>query len=220
MADTPLTHEVLKARHRDQRDEWPQSLSLRVHRALSWLDRAEQCSDDDGRFIFLWIAFNAAYAQEFNDIERNREAKRLAAFLEKIVSLDTHKALYHLIWEQFPNTIRVLLDNQFVFPAFWEHQRGLITEEAWKDAFANANKAARAAIGAGDTAKALGVILVRLYALRNQLVHGGATWNGSVNRDQMRDCTAFLSRLVPVVISLMMDNPGTLWGDPSYPVVN
>jgi hypothetical protein len=144
MADTPLTHEVLKARHRDQRDEWPQSLSLRVHRALSWLDRAEQCSDDDGRFIFLWIAFNAAYAQEFNDIERNREAKRLAAFLEKIVSLDTHKALYHLIWEQFPNTIRVLLDNQFVFPAFWEHQRGLITEEAWKDAFANANKAARA----------------------------------------------------------------------------
>ena len=31
---------------------------------LSWLHRAEQCEDEDGRFIFLWIAFNAAYAQD------------------------------------------------------------------------------------------------------------------------------------------------------------
>ena len=34
-----------------------------VQRALSWLDRAENSTDDpDGAFIFYWIAFNAAYA--------------------------------------------------------------------------------------------------------------------------------------------------------------
>ena len=60
----------------------------------------------------------------------------------------------------------------------------------------------------------------RLYTLRNQLVHGGATWDSEVNREQLRDCTAFLSKLVPVVIELMMDNPDTLWGDPVFPVVS
>lgn len=55
--------------------------------------------------------------------------------------------------------------------------------------------------------------------LRNQIVHGGATWNGSMNRDQVRDCVAILSELVPLVIELMMDNPNTLWGDANFPPV-
>ena len=60
---------------------------------------------------------------------------------------------------------------------------------------------------------------LRLYTLRNQLIHGGATWNGSVNREQLRDCVGLLSKLVPVIIDLMMDSPDTLWGDACYPVV-
>jgi hypothetical protein len=32
-------------------------------------------------------------------------------------------------------------------------------------------------------------------------------------------CSAFLGKLVPYVIQLMMDNPRTLWGDACYPVV-
>ncbi len=82
------------------------------------------------------------------------------------------------------------------------------------------NKAANQALATKKTATALGVVLARMYTLRNQLVHGGATWNSSVNRDQIRDCTAFLGKLVPIVITLMMDHPETLWGDACYPVVD
>ena len=54
-------HATLKARQRELRHAFPESLGLRVHCALSWLYRAEQEPDDyDARFIFLWIAFNAA----------------------------------------------------------------------------------------------------------------------------------------------------------------
>jgi len=64
----PLTHLSLKNRQRAERDKHHINLGLRVHRALSWLDRSEQCTDDyDGKFIFLWIAFNAAYANEFDN---------------------------------------------------------------------------------------------------------------------------------------------------------
>ena len=59
----------------------------------------------------------------------------------------------------------------------------------------------------------------RMYTLRNQLVHGGATWNSAVNREQLKDCTAFLGKLVPFIIELMLDNPQTVWGDALYPPV-
>jgi len=58
-----MDYASLKARHRAEREGWHANLSLRVHRALSWLERAEELAaqeDPDGEFIFLWIAFNAA----------------------------------------------------------------------------------------------------------------------------------------------------------------
>ena len=64
-----LNYSVLKTRHREVRDNFPQALALRTHRALSWLQRAEQeVEDGDARFIFLWIAFNAAYANEIHPL--------------------------------------------------------------------------------------------------------------------------------------------------------
>lgn len=49
--------------------------------------------------------------------------------------------------------------------------------------------------------------------------HGGATYNSSVNREQMRDCCHLMRKLVPTIIEIMMDNPNTFWGDAYYPVV-
>ena len=41
------------------------NLGLRVHRAISWIERAEQESDDaDAALVFYWIAFNSAYAKD------------------------------------------------------------------------------------------------------------------------------------------------------------
>jgi len=65
----------------------------------------------------------------------------------------------------------------------------------------------------------LDIVLSRVYTLRNQLLHGGSTWNSRVNRNQMSDCAKFMECLVPVVIEIMMDNAGEIWGEPCYPVV-
>lgn len=210
----------LKARQRDERDGYPPALALRVHRALSWLSRAEQCGDDDdARFIFLWISFNAAYAQQFGVDERAPEAAKASAFIEKMVSLDVHNQLHALLWEAFPGSVRLLLDNQYVFQLFWDVQIQGGEDTEWRLKFEQANNAALRALGKGDTATLLGVVLVRLYTLRNQLVHGGATWNSSVNREQVRDCSRLMGQLVPAVIEIMMNHPETLWGDACYPVV-
>ena len=214
-----MNYDTLKQRHRDERDGYPANLSLRVHRSLSWLQRAEQLDDPDSRFIFLWIAFNAAYATEINEEYRTTEKTAFRGFLEKLVDLDAGKQLDELTWTEFPRSIRVLLSNRFVFQPFWDHQNGKLSEEEWQDQFARAKVAAQSALGSEDTATVLGIALSRIYTLRNQLIHGGATWSSKVNREQIRDCVALMSQLVPVILTIMMDHPETLWGDACYPVV-
>lgn len=173
-----MQFQSLKQRHRQERDSQHPNLRLRMHRALSWLDRTEQADDLDGRFIFLWIAFNAAYASEIDDRQRLSEPETFKAFLEKFCLLVEKKRIDALIWQEFSISIRVLMDNQYVFQSFWNHRSGKIDEIAWKTRFASGKRAAHLALASGNTSALLGVLFNRLYTLRNQLIHGGATRNG------------------------------------------
>jgi hypothetical protein len=213
------SHKELKARQRRERHTHSPSVALRVHRALSWLGRAEkERADDDARFVFLWIAFNAAYATESHDSEMT-EKRSFKSFLRTLMKLDTRGHLGYLIWREFPNSIRVLLKNEFVFTDFWQHHNERLTAAEWESRFKKSRRAAELALAGGDTLQVLSIVLARLYVLRNQLIHGGATWNGSVNRDQVRDCANLLGKLVPIVIEIMMDHPAHDWGAATYPVI-
>lgn len=220
MATDRLHHAALKTRQRAERDGWHENLSLRVHRALSWLDRAERCGDDaDGRLVFLWIAFNAAYGTDLPEGERSSERARYTSFLRKLCDLDAARRLDALTWSRFPGPIRLLLGNRYAFQPFWDFQAGRIPEAEWRQRFRASTHRAHEALGRQDTVEVLDQALSRLYTLRNQLMHGGATWNSRVNRDQIRDGSALLGDLVPEIVTIMMDHPDTLWGDPAYPVV-
>ncbi len=215
-----MNYQDLKARHRAEREGHPLNLSLRLHRALSWLNRAEQLEDDaDTQFILLWIAFNAAYATEIDERYRLSEQAHFREFVGKLVALDTKKRFQALVWNEFSGSIRVLLDNPYVFYDFWSHHRGEIEAAEWLRRFDAAKKAAHQALSRMDTETVLVIALSRIYVLRNQMMHGGATWNSSVNRDQVRDCGRLLAKLVPLILEVMLDNPGTLWGDACFPVI-
>ena len=137
------TYSELKARQCAERDSYPQNLSL---------DHAEQESDPDSPFIFLWIAFNYYHA---TGNRRPRSPQRTG----------------HLNPRQ------------------------------------------------QNTQVMLSVAFSHMYTLRNQIMHGGAAWNGSLNRYQTRDCEAISAGLAPMVIEIMMDHPGALWGGASYLVI-
>lgn len=211
----------LKARHRAEREGYPQNLSLRVHRALSWLDRAEREKNDaDARYIFLWIAFNAAYATAIDERQHLSEQTHFREFIGKLLDLDRQKHLDALVWQEFSSSIRLLIENKYVDYSFWMWKSGQITEEQWKLHFATSRTKSRQALGKRRTGEVLRIVLGRLYVLRNQLMHGGATWRSGTNRDQVRDGANLLGKLVPLIIELMMDNPKTLWGDAAFPVVD
>lgn len=217
-----LDHAALKAKQRAIRDGFPETMGLRAHRAISWIGRAEAPGeDDDARFIFLWIAFNAAYAdaREFQSVAPSERAA-FGGYFERLVALDSEKRIYMAIWQRFSGPIKMLLDNRYVFNPFWQHHNGIDGFENWEEKFRSSSRSFTQAFQAGDTAKVLSFVFDRLYVLRNQLVHGGSTWNSGVNRAQVRDGAAILAFLMPVFVDLMMDNPGEEWGKPFYPVVN
>jgi len=215
-----LSFAALKAKQRAIRDGFPDAHGLRVHRALSWLNRAELAGDDhDAAFIFYWIAFNAAYADDRDEAVPSGERSAFDDYFRKITDLDGDHRVYAAIWERFPQSIRLLLDNKYVFQPFWKHQNRVAGHEDWEARLARSRKRTQSALADRDTRVVLTFLFDRLYVLRNQLIHGGATWNSSVNRDQVRDGARIMGFLVPIFIDLMMDNAALAWGAPHYPVV-
>lgn len=214
---------VLKAKQRRLRDGFASDFSLRIHRAISWLQGAEAAierDDPDSAYICYWIAFNAVYVQYANLHEQFPERDFFKWYVDLICSLDRQGVVYDVIWRRFAQSIRTLLDNHFVFAAFWRHQHGNAGFEDWRQRFSLERRRIHKALGDQDTATVLTVLFDRLYVLRNQLIHGGATWRGGVNREQVRDGVDILSFLIPHFVDVMMDNPACDWGRPPYPVVD
>ncbi len=214
-----LSFENLKRKQREIRSTFPEPLGLRLHRSISWLGRAEkERTDHDVRFILLWIGFNSAYA---TDIQSDTSSERVSfkVFFDTLVKLDSTHRIYDAVWARFSQEIRNLLDNKYVFAPFWHHQNGLAGHDDWESRLEASGRNIAKAMQRFDTPQMLAIVFDRLYILRNQIVHGGATWNSSINRGQVRDGTAVMGWMLPIFIDVMMDHPEHDWGQPYYPVI-
>ncbi len=209
-----VIEEIYKSKKIENTDQF----NLRIHRGLSWLKKAIQQDDDlDFKFISLWIGFNAVYAQDIVTVQ-DRQAFR--QFLHKICQLDQEQKIYNIIWERYSPTIRLLIENPYVFQSFWDFQNKKISQTAWKEDFDIEKKRVNKALQNQDTIDLLFVIFNRLYTLRNQMMHGGATYKSSVNRKQLQDACNILAALLPAFIHILLDHSKDLdLGKPFYPVV-
>lgn len=213
-----MTSNELKLRLRELGDATPEEFRIRLHRAISWLARAElEAGDDDARFLFLWIAFNAAYAREFgfDDTERNQARQ----FFQQLVELDAGGRLHALLHERFTGDVRLLIENRFVFEPFWKALREHDASDRWSTSFNGSKKAALASVLRKDTLTLLGIVFDRLFVLRNQLVHGGSTHGSKVNREQVLSAAGLMGALVPAVLEAMLQNPEVDFGHIAYPVL-
>ena len=109
-----MNYQSLKIRQRKERDSYSHNAGIRIHRALSWLHKAEKCQGDlDSEFIFLWVTFNAAYSDSINDELIFSEKERFRRFIEEICNLDSsRKQIYNLIWAEFTSSM-------YVVKSFW-----------------------------------------------------------------------------------------------------
>ena len=176
-------------------------LRRRLRRSLSWLERADSGKlDDDVRYIFLWVAFNAAYADARN-LRSLDEWERYTRYFKKLTEEENDKnRIYNILKCKLMNVSLSLVENKYVFRGFWDFlDDGWFNEDKWKKSsygrrFETDRREVRKLLGFGDqlgsmqaalqevdiasreaTIRTLEILFKRLYVLRNQIMHGSAT---------------------------------------------
>jgi hypothetical protein len=196
----------------------PEELGIRLHRSISWLRCAEQQHNDpDLMFITQWIAFNACYAMEVTGQSQKTEREKFRSFITNLIKHDAEKRIFNILWQKFSGPVMMLIENEYVYRGYWDYQRGDAAE--WEKAFKRSNEDAFKYLSANNVAGLLEILLDRLYILRNQLMHGGATYKSKLNRKSVRDGSKILEMLIPIIIDIIMDNPNEEWGKLLFPVV-
>lgn len=213
-----MTSQTLKRKLKALEGQLSETPAIRIHRALSWLKAAEeQEKNQDLRLICLWVAANSLYAMDEASFEALPERERFADFVDRLVQLDENTKLYHLLWNKFSGPVRLLIENKFIYSPFWSYQRGETRD--WEKGFQQSIADASNALARKNVNYLLRIVLDRLYVLRNQLIHGGATYKSQINRAQVRDGANILISLLPVIIEIMMDHPKVNWGKIYYPPI-
>jgi hypothetical protein len=202
----------LKKMHRGLRDTYEESFSIRIHRSLSWLNRAEQEDKDiDAKFIFIWISLNSAYSIHLDAYKNHGDEELRSEFFLTLLKNGQDK-IHEIIYERFSQEVRSILDNEFILTCFWADK------DNWEVKLKNEKREVQEALrDRKQTIYILTILFKRLYVLRNQIFHGGATWQGKLNRQQVKDGASLLSYLMPVLLEIMMLNPDENWGEIAYP---
>ena len=198
------------------------AFATRIKRAISWYDRAEnEIKDADAKVIFFWIAFNALYGE---DKFEEREAKRQNKFLKQIVKLDSNQ-IHTTIKEDCPEEYINLMSNRYICWQYWGEIRNRLSnsgikrkqekdlensmDKRWDSIDAGDETSAKAFLAENEctekrTSQNLCALFERIYELRNQIVHGNASWSADVNRSQVENGCAVLESLIPLFIHLML----------------
>jgi hypothetical protein len=215
---TIIKASTLKAKLKELYNKEEENDIIRLHRAISWVKCAEESAENpDLKFITLWIAFNACYADNENHDISLTEKKRFKDFISRLAILDKDELIFKLLWHKFSGPVRLLVDNTFAYKQFWDAQRGEKVD--WERLFKKSKIDSRNYLAHQQVPELLGVVLDRLYTVRNQLIHGGATYNSKVNRAQVKDAGQILEFLMPIIIDIMLENINEDWGVINYPVI-
>ena len=199
----------------------------RLRRADSWCQRSVEAECDMDKFIFLWIAFNAAYGFElprYGLDAQPGEREKYSGFCNEIVERDEEMRLQRILCDTFYGSVCTLLNNRFIYKPFWEGVWGRRKIRDWESRFARHNKEAQKYLDRGNVGRILEIVLERLYTLRNQIFHGGATYGTGWGKVQVRDGAAVMAAIVPAILDIMRTdidrNPNTdVWGRVAYPRV-
>ncbi|MBO8415001.1 MAG: hypothetical protein IAB19_01305 [Proteobacteria bacterium] len=212
-----------------ERDKFNEGFRIKVHRSLSWLKKAQRLqeleSDEaDIAFVLLWISFNALYGSEISINELGAEENfgdrgGFKHFLNQLCEVDSENRIYNVIWGEYSQSIRLIVDNPYTYQTFWYMHSGQMSSDAMLELYENNKHQLQNALAHQNTPMVLGLLFDRLYTVRNQLVHGGATYGSRVNRSQINDGSRILLLLLPAMLQVCMEHYKEDWGEPVYPVV-
>ena len=224
VGDNDWTVRALRRRWKPRKEQLKGDLRheatlIRIHRALSWMHRAESIADGDAlddKLIFQWIAFNALYGQwDQEEREPMRDRGSWKAFLQRVIDLDADRSIATVLLDH-RKLVLSIYEDEFLSSHFWEdpHEDGKM-----RIAMQSYSEAPRW-YQRKDFAVILKRLVDRVYLMRCQLVHGAATREGRLNRRPLRRCTSMMDRLMPAIVLVLIDHGWAAdWGALCYPPI-
>jgi len=196
-----------------------QNLRIRMHRCFSWMKSAERhhgVEDYDCALLTHWVAFNGLYGQ-WDGINREPkpDIKCWKDFIDQINSVDAAGLLTTFIENQ-RDLILEILDNEYINKYFWEDPTETQAIKSKKD-----HRSAKAWYRDGKFDVIIKRALGRVYVLRCQIMHGGATHGSKLNRDTIALCDDLIRQMLPVIITIITRNgKDQNWGAICYPPID
>ncbi|MBG79801.1 MAG: hypothetical protein CMJ39_03700 [Phycisphaerae bacterium] len=181
-----------------------EAIRIRLHRALSWLKRAEECDADDydGRVIFSWIALNSLYGESATPgVDQDKEWQVRAAFLEAMVEGDANGRIQSWLKPMRSQCDRIL-SEEHLYAFYWSDP----SPEQARRARSTPRTVGRHYHDREEVIKVLLPMIDRISLLRNQLMHGLATCGSSVNRHIVEPCADLIEGLVGVLLQMIIED--------------
>ena len=204
------------------REDRGEGLRIRVHRACRALEQAEAIERDgtdpqalDVALVLRWVALNSLYSAW--DSERGAptpDRVALDRFTTKANSVDQAGRLTAAL-NTLQTQARALIESPFLIERFWA------TDE-WENIRPQRGRMAgfNNEVLEGRAGAALHRLLMAVYFLRCQIVHGGSTIGSSVNRVVVEPAAQVLRVMVGQLIAIVMENGMDVdWGGLCYPPV-
>ena len=214
-----------KIRQEIEENSLDRKFAVRIKRSISWLEGAKKTDDQDSKFALLWIAFNALYAIDHHSCRDKDERKRQIKFFSIIHAIDHEREVCKLIKKKCLVETRNIVSNRYIMPEYWDYvmrKKLQDKQDGYRPKFENKKKSSADKklyrLGRSlmflDTFLTLENIFENLYILRNQIIHGCATWQSKKHRDkpeekdmdQVGDGCKVLEMILPLFIELLMEN--------------
>jgi hypothetical protein len=178
-----------------------QNLLDRVRRADSWIKASARLQSDQlhEAFVFLYIAFNCLYGRRQYEGDETRIGEDLKAFFGKILELaaydrkDGGEILQQAIKASSKDGA-LLIRDRFLDHRYWKRA---LPVERLHEALKSDAKAALEQVAAGEYGDFLFLTFTRISVMRNQIMHGCATYGPATAG---RSSLAVAVRLMKVVI--------------------
>ena len=210
----------------------------RIARMSTWISHAEAeaiSGEEEAhiRFLFYWIAYEAAYQMNETGESEGGHRKERREFHRRLASHDRGR-LQSILRAQKDDVVSILELRQ-AHPSFWkrwDEDEGVRTVEEWESAFRRRVGAARKrldetvrvdlAFHSGvkeKIAKTLDDVFQNLNIVRNQIVHGASAGRESRGRTQVILGARLLSAFVPCFRDSIKFKSREDWGEPPFPRV-
>lgn len=197
-------------------------LRVRVHRAcvaLSEAERIESIQDSrvalDAGLVLRWISLNALYGQWDNQSGMPmRDRVSLDSFTSRVAAIDSGGRIAAVLG-LLDVEAQTLLESTFLTQRFWQDQE-------WENVRPKKGRyrSYRDDRISGRIANPLHQLLIVVYFLRCQIVHGGATLGSDVNRVTVEPASRVLALLSSHLLAIAVEHGVKMeWGTLCYPPV-